>query len=205
MTRIGSPLSLTAPVLAHSNNRPQNAAVKKRDPVGVYFSVAVLILFGGGWCGTKIGKRAAVCRFRHQRRQQEEKYGPERAHLDAELDELFAVDLLRILVADDVGSKTIGAKPLFGAVDDLRYLEEHPNPLDSKPFVAVDLGLADVRAAVVEQQENNNALAEGYMNSAQTIFRSLGWRDTSEESLKNMMKTEFDRFYAPLPAEGPVK
>jgi hypothetical protein len=180
-------------------------AVKKRGPIGVWFSVAIAIFAMSWWVGATAGKRLAVYWVRHERKQEEEKYGPERVRLDAELDELFAVSFLRIFAVGPVDSEAIGEKTRFGAVDDLQHLANHPNPPDLKPVIDLELGIADVKAAAVEEQDNNRDLAESYMKSAQAIFQSLGWRDTSEENLKNMMNIEFDRFDAPLPAEGRTK
>jgi hypothetical protein len=171
----------------------------------VWFSVAIAIFAMSWWVGATAGKRLAVYWVRHEQKQQEAKYGPERVHLDAELDELFAVSFLRIFVVYDLESKTNSEKTLLGAVSDLQYLADHPNPADLKPVIDLELGIADVKAAAVEEQDNNRDLAESYMKSAQAIFQSLGWRDTSEENLENMMNIEFDRFDAPLPAEGGTK
>jgi hypothetical protein len=175
--------------------------VKKSSPIGVWFSVALVILIASFWAGTQLGKRAAVYWVRHKREQQEEAYGPDRVHLDRELDELSAVDFLRIFVVDDYGVKTFGEKPILGAVNDLQRVAQHPNPPDLKPLLDLELGLADLRAASVEEQNNKKDLAESYMKSAQSIFQSLGWQDTSEESLKNVMRIEFDRFDVPPAVE----
>jgi hypothetical protein len=171
----------------------------------VWFSVALVTLIASGWLGTQLGRRAAAYWLRHTREQQEEKYGPERVHLDTELDDLFAVDFLRIFVVDDYGVKTYGETPILGAVNDLQRLDHHPEPSDLKPILDLELGLADLRAASVEEQNDKKDSAESYMKSARAIFQSLGWRDTSEENLKNVMKIEFDRFDVLPPAERPAK
>ena len=177
----------------------------KRGPIGVWFSVALAILLASGWVGTKMGRRAAVYWVSHQKREQEQKYGAARVHLDAELDTLFFVDVQRIFVVDGSGLKIVGEKTIFRAVNALQYFAEHPEPPDLKPVLDLELGLADLRAASVEEQGNQQELAESHRKSAQTIFQSLGWRDTSDQGLRDMMENEFDRFYAPRPAAEPAK
>jgi len=63
-----------------------------------------------------------------------------------------------------------------------------------RPVIDIYLGLAYVDASMAEEQVKNKELATKYMNSAQSLFRSLGWRDYSEEKLKMVARRELDRW-----------
>ena len=50
---------------------------------------------------------------------------------------------------------------------------------------------------MAEQQNNNEELAKKYTSSAQALFKSLGWQDYSEETLKVVAKRESEKWGHP--------
>jgi hypothetical protein len=58
----------------------------------------------------------------------------------------------------------------------------------------MNLALADVVAAIAEERRNNKDRAADDIRSAQALYRSLGWRDYSEETLKVLAQREFEKW-----------
>jgi hypothetical protein len=65
---------------------------------------------------------------------------------------------------------------------------------EAKPVMEMNLALADVVAAIAEERRNNKDLAANDIRSAQALYRSLGWRDYSEETLKVLAQHELEKW-----------
>ena len=58
----------------------------------------------------------------------------------------------------------------------------------------MNLALAELVAAMAEEQRNNKDRAANDMRSAQALYRSLGWRDYSEETLRVIARRELEKW-----------
>ncbi len=56
----------------------------------------------------------------------------------------------------------------------------------------MNLGLAHVVAAIVDEQSKNRERAASHMRSAQSLYQSLGWQDYSEDTLRAVAERELD-------------
>lgn len=169
------------------------AAVKDRR-IGVWISVALAILVLGAWLGSKLGARVAVYRYRSaQSRSLGALSAAEHAHLESALDELQAIGYLRLVFLISLNDD----KPKVSLPDQLRKIEVFEgkmNTVEAKPVADMNLALADVVAAIAETRRNNNDRATTDMRSAEALYRSLGWRDTSEETLKTFAQREVEKW-----------
>jgi hypothetical protein len=65
--------------------------------IGVWFSLALTILVLSAWLGSKLGEKVAVYRYRSAKsRSLGNLSGPEHEHLESVLDDLDAIEFLRI-------------------------------------------------------------------------------------------------------------
>jgi len=180
------------------------AAVKDRR-IGVWFSLALAILVLSAWLGSKLGARVAVYRYRSaQSRSLGTLSAPEHAHLESVLDELETIGFLQIgfLISpnDDKLKKTLPEQ--LGKIDAYR---RKVKTAEAKPVIDMNLALADVVAAIVEEQSNNKDGAANYMRSAQSLYQSLGWRDYSEETLRDLSQRKLDEWKLDQQSRGHAK
>ncbi len=169
------------------------AAVKDKR-IGVWFSLALAILVLSAWLGSKLGAKVAVYRYRSaQSRSIGTLSAPEHAHLESVLDELETIGFFRInfLISpnDDKLKKTLPEQ--LGNIDTYR---RKVKTAEAKPVIDMNLALADVVAAIVEEQNNNKGGAANYMRSAQSLYQSLGWQDYSENTLRHLAQRELDKW-----------
>jgi hypothetical protein len=177
----------------------------KRGPIGVWFSVALVLFAVSAWVGSRLGKTFAVYRFRYQQRQEEKTYGAERVHLDEVLSHVSAVETVHLFTISIPGGKTPNDEQLFKDVEALKNMSQNPGAPELKPVIDLDLGLAEVKAATIEERNNKTDQAAGYMKSAQAIFQSLGWQDFSEENLRKVEQSELEPAGSPPQVRIPTK
>ncbi len=79
----------------------------------------------------------------------------------------------------------------------LAHLRRQSNSPEIKSLIDLRSGLAYVRAAVADGENNNEGQAAQNMQSAQILFESLGWLDYSGESLTAVAKREHDKWTHP--------
>jgi hypothetical protein len=171
-------------------------AVKKGRIIGVWFSVALAILVSSGWVGSKLGARIAVSWYRYQQQKLATRGSGERAHLESMLSELDTIETLQFYAVITQNDKNLRKKYLL---NDIRTLEDirRQDLQEIKPVIDFNLAVAYVGAAMAEEQDNNKELATKYMNSAQTLFQSLGWHGYSEETLRILAQRELNKWSAP--------
>jgi hypothetical protein len=165
-----------------------------KRPIGVWFSVALVILVSGAWVGSKSGSKIAQYWDTRQRQEQGTLHGPEWARVDSVLSQLDALQLLHFLAGISQNDKKLGQKYLLNEIGGLEDLRRRPDAQEIRPVVDLYLGLAYVDEAMAEEQDNNKARAIKYMNSAQTLFQSLGWRDYSEETLRSVARRDLNKW-----------
>jgi hypothetical protein len=90
--------------------------------------------------------------------------------------------------------KNLAKRYLLNEIEGLEKLKRRSGNMEIRPVIDIYLGLAYVDKTMAEEQVKNKELATTDMNSAQTLFRSLGWRDYSEENLKMVARRELDRW-----------
>jgi len=165
-----------------------------KRPIGVWFSVALVILVSGTLVGSKLGSKIAQYWDSRQRQKQGTLHGPEWAHVESTLSELSAIQTLQLLAVTTHNDKSLAKKYLLNEIEGLENLKRRSGDVEIRPVIDIYLGLAYVDASMAEEQVKNKELATKYMNSAQSLFRSLGWRDYSEEKLKMVARRELDRW-----------
>ena len=164
-----------------------------KRPIGVWFSVALVILVLRAWVGSKLGSKVAQYWDSRQRQKQATLHAPEWAHVESALSELSAIQTLQLYAVATHNDKNL-AKYLLNEIEGLENLKRRSGDVEIRPVIDIYLGLAYVDTTMAEEQVKNKELATKYINSAQTLFRSLGWRDYSEEKLKMVARRELDRW-----------
>lgn len=162
--------------------------------IGVWFSLALAIFLLSGWLGSTLGARLAVYRYRSaQSRRLGTLNAPEHAHLELVLDELQSIGFLRLtyLITLTDNQPLVPRPEQLGKIDAFR---RKVATAEAKPVMEMNLALADVVAAITEERQGNIDRAADDIRSAQALYRSLGWRDYSEESLKALAQRELDEW-----------
>jgi len=168
--------------------------IMRRAPIGVWFSIAIILLILNFWVGTMIG--SVVARHLYGHPQVVERFsGSERTRVQAEL---LDVDLAQaVQLASKVPARE---ESLLKEIATLETIRRAPSAKDIEFPIDLVLGIAYVQASMTEEQSNME-LARKNMESAQALFKSLGWRDYSEETLK----TVANRVRANPPAKATFK
>lgn len=166
----------------------------KKGPIGVWFSVALVILVSSAWVGSKAGSKIAQYWDSRQRQKQGTLSVPEWAHVESTLSELSAIQTLQLYAVTTHNNKSLAKKYLFNEIEGLENLKRRSRAVEIGPVIDMYLGLACADSAMAEEQDNNKEVATKYMNSAETLFRSLGWRDYSAKTLRIVARRELDRW-----------
>lgn len=169
-------------------------AAVKRGPLGVWFSLALAILALSGWLGWMAARKAVVWHYRRQQRAAASR-GDERSRLESMMSDLAALQYLEVFGLASTQVEIAG----------LEALRQRPHSPEATSPIELQLGLAYVRAAMAAEQNNNRALASQYLRSAQPLFQSLGWRDSSEETPKTLAKRQMQRWSPSRQTKEPRK
>ena len=162
--------------------------------IGVWFSLTLAILLLSAWLGSTLGARVAVYRYRSaQSRGLGTLSAPEHAHLESVLDELQSIGFLRLTFLITLTDNK-SAVPLPEQLRKIDAFRRKVNTAEAKPVMEMNLALADVVAAISEERGNNKDRAANEISSAQALYRSLGWRDYSEETLKALARSELNKW-----------
>ena len=170
-----------------------------RRPIGVWFSLALLILILSSWLGYEAGVGIAHVRNRAKLRTMGSLSASERTHIQAVLSALDAMQELRFLTLfgtkflTSFGTEKVRSLLLF-QIGKLEALRARPEIQDVRPAADLDLGVFYTQLAMVEERANNSSEAREHMELAQSLFRSLGWQDCSEGTLKAVAQREFDKW-----------
>jgi hypothetical protein len=162
----------------------------EKGRIGVWFSVALGILVLSFWPGRILGVRGARYWYKYQERRLGTLDASQRPHLESVLSELTTVEELQVV--SEAVSKAKNQKRWPSYIDGLNRLKQKSTTQEGRSVIDLELGIAYVMAATVEEQ-NNKEVAAQYMESAQSVFQSLGWQDYSEDALTSAAKSESDR------------
>jgi len=168
-----------------------------KRPIGVWFSVALVILVSGAWVGSKSGSKIAQYWVNRQQQEQGTLRGPQWAQVDSVLTQLYAIQLLQLFAGISQNDKELRQKYLLNEVGGLEDLRRRTDAQEIRPVVDLYLGIAYVDAAMAEEQDNDKQRATKHMDSAKTLFQSLGWRDYSEETLRMVARLDLDKWKLP--------
>jgi hypothetical protein len=168
----------------------------KRRPIGVWFSVALAILILSLWAGSILGSAVAHYWYGHHQLEQGKLSRPELIRVESELDELSAIQTLRLFA--NIAPEETRDKYLLNEIEQLGNIKRRSNASEIESLIDLDLGLAYVQAAMAEERNHNKEQAKKYMQSAQVLCKSLGWQDNSDETLKVVAKRELDKWGHPL-------
>src|SRR5579862_2456857 len=161
---------------------------------GVWFSAALLILVLSGWLGSVLGARVAVFRYQSAQRRGLGSLAPaEHAHLENVLDELEAIGFFRITFLASINDDKL-KQGLSERVSQFEDFGQGLRTAEAKPVFTMNLGLAHVVAAIVDEQNKNRERAASHMRSAQSLYQSLGWQDYSEDTLRAVAERELDHW-----------
>ena len=155
--------------------------------------MALGILVLSFWPGRILGVRAARYWYQHQERRLGTLDASQRPHVESVLSELTNVEELRVVsdalsAADAKNQKKRWPRYIHG----LNSLKQKSITQEGRSVIDLELGIAYVMAAV-EEQDNNKDVAAHYMESARSVFQSLGWQGYSDEALTSAAKRESDR------------
>jgi hypothetical protein len=164
--------------------------VTKR-PIGVWVSLALVVLLLCFWLGDKAGVRVAYARISAQRQTMGSLTPAEHARLSPQLMAFTTIAWLRFADASDTEKLR---RTLAFEVSELEKLMHKPEMQDLDSVVKLNLGVAYVKLAIVEARANDASGSQGHVRLAQDLFRSLGWQDYSEETLKVVAQKELDRW-----------
>jgi len=177
----------------------------KKGRIAVWFSVALAIFLLSLSMGSYLGSRVARYWYRHKQQTQIRSDGPERAHMESTLSRLNEVQYLQMFAATISSDKKLGEKYLLKNIGALEDIERKSDLQEIKPAIDFNLGRAYVYAALMEEQAHNNGQASRYMKSAQNLFQSLGWSDSTAETLKTVATRELDKWRIPPQTKESVK
>jgi hypothetical protein len=166
----------------------------KDKRIGVWFSVALVIMGLSAWVGSKLGARVAAYRYRSAQHQTMGSLtASEHAHLESVLDELNTIGMYRtiLLVTTNDDKLKTGLLERIGKFEDFG---RHLNTTEARPVFDSDLALVSVVAAIADEQGNNMESAARHMRSAQSLFQSLGWKDYSDATIRLFAQTELDQW-----------
>lgn len=155
----------------------------------MWFSIAGLILLVSGWLGYQATLALVGVRFRMQQQHMIASLDPAaRARLNSALSALSVVQMLRLSTA---APSHASSDDLRAAAEKIQKFAHQPETNDVQPVLELNLGVMYVDLATKEER-TNPAEARKYMDLAQELFRSLGWRDCSEVTLKAVAQNQYE-------------
>jgi hypothetical protein len=161
---------------------------------GVWFSVALVILALSAWLGSMLGARAALYLYRSaQRSSLGSLSSAEHARLENVLDELETIGFFRVTFLVSINNDKLKQDP-SKRVGQFEDFGRRLRAAEAKPVFNMNLALANVVAAIADEQSKNNERAASHMRSAQSLYQSLGWRDYSEGTLRVVAEHELDKW-----------
>ena len=166
------------------------AAMLKR-PIGVWFSVAILILILGGCLGYAGGIGVAHIGDYVQQRARGSLNAATQHHLRTVMSQLREMQFMEMFGAALATKTAAVSPPDIRALEKLRGKKELQ---DIRPVVDLRLGIAYVKWALSEEATNSRAGASEHLAMARSLFGSLGWKDCSDETMKQVVRKELDRW-----------
>jgi|HubBroStandDraft_1064217.scaffolds.fasta_scaffold17629_2 hypothetical protein len=178
-----------------------------RKPIGVWFSIALVILILGVGLGWKVGQKLAVSWYRSHPQRSGTLSPTEQARVHSIISALSAVQISGVYagLANDTNDPKVRETILRADIEHLRGLSARPELAEIKPVIELHLGIAHAIAATIEEQHAGENAAVQDMQSAQALFQSLGWQDCSEETLKTVAERELARWHPDLAAKAAPK
>jgi len=166
----------------------------KRGPIGVWFSLALALFALSTWLGSMLGSGVARLWYRHHQLDYGTLSNAERTRIESELGVLSAIQTLQVYGLVAQKDTQLWGKYLDNEIRGLEEIKLSSNVEEVKPLIDFHLGLAHVTAALEKHQENQEELAKKHLKSAQILFKSLGWRNTSVETLESISRGELEQW-----------
>ena len=166
----------------------------QKKPIGVWFSVALALMIGGAWAGWKIGIEAAARWHLRTRFSGASAGAEERAQFAADTSLLSPIQMTAALRYALSCSQDARPKVLDGGIKVLRELRDRYAGHKFVDVIALNLGYAYVAESVYREERHERSEAAEAMQSAESIFQSLGWKDVRPETLKSAATYEADPF-----------
>jgi hypothetical protein len=114
---------------------------------------------------------------------------PEVVRLNAKLDVLAKIEMLKTIADARSDANNDAASRLADALQQLGQTEpDH----EMKQVIHYETGLAHINAAACAERSADVSSARDHMKQAQRIFAELGWKDTSEATLR-LLATQQDK------------
>jgi hypothetical protein len=168
--------------------------VMKKRPFGVWFSVALALFALSIWLGSILGSRVARFWYQHYQLEYRTLSDAERTRVESELGVLSAIQTLRVYGLVSQNKKELWDKYLDNEIRGLEEIKLWSKVEEIRPLIDFHLGLAHVTAAMEKHQENQEELAKNHLESAQVLFKSLGWRETSVETLEGITRQDLEQW-----------
>ena len=172
-----------------------------RKPIGVWSSIALVILCLGFWAGWKVGERIAVYAYKHRTPPPDSLSPSEAAQIDSALSELYQIQIFAAYSEISSGDSRLRKQPSPETIRALEKLRKTGKVQELQPVVDLNLAYGYAAAAVGMEEDGNTQAASTYLRSAQPLFQSLGWKDYSDEALRSLGEEELAT-WRPRPGEA---
>lgn len=159
-----------------------------KRPLGVWFSLALLIVIGSACVGYYAEVGLARAHEYVRSRKTRSAVTPEQVHFERVTSALYRIQVRRLL-ASFPNKRT---EMLQGEVRDLEWIRSQADLQDIRPVAEVELAIAYANLAWVAETAANSSEAGSYMKLGQDLLRGAGWRDSSEDALRLVAKRERD-------------
>lgn len=174
-----------------------------KKPLGVWFSLVIVIFVLATCVGVYAGRFAAGRYFIHQQRALA-KSNPEQATVNSIQDELSAISMISLMsqtksrVDHDPNKDIESALHEVAAFKSLRTKTTHD---EVRSVADMKLGFAYVHLAAAQEKMQKLDDAQASMKLAQDIFHSLGWHSYSELDLKTVDLQQYNTWGIGLAAK----
>lgn len=168
--------------------------VMKKGPIEVWFSLALALFALSIWLGSMLGSRVARFWYRHHQIEYGTLSGAERTRVESELGILSAIQTLQVYGLVAQTDTELWDKHLDNEIRGLEEIKLSSKVEEVRPLIDFHLGVVYVTAAMEKDQHKQEELAKKDLDSAQVLFKSFGWRETSVETLESIARQELKQW-----------
>jgi hypothetical protein len=170
--------------------------------IGVWFSLAILFFAFSLWLGYGAGSGMVQARNQPNLRSKSSPDGRGEAQIDTMSFALSKIYTLRF--ARSLGTQSPNDN-LNYEISALRDMEVQPGTTALKSMIDLNIAIALLKMAKLEQQAGDPVKAHQNIESAKDLLRSLGWQDCSEETLNTVVRKEEARWNLKVSGEATQK
>lgn len=164
-----------------------------RKPIGVWFSLALVIAIASGFAGYAIGRKIFSSRHRARQLSQCSLDKEDQERLIEQMSELGAIEMSKLFSYANETEHPNGPGGPHTFIGWLQAVNQHTHYEDVRQVAAMNLAMTYERLALTEEKVDPE-LKRKYLSSAQALLRGLGWTDTNESTLQAVAKREIRRW-----------